>query len=373
MKFSDIIGNERAIAQIRRMIDNDTLPHALLLYGEPGIPKLALARATAQYLHCTNRHDGDSCGTCPSCLQHQSLNHADTFFSYPIVKKGDNPVSEDFNSEWQEFLRTSDVVEDYELWLNMLGSANAQPIIYQSESDSIVKKMSFAAYSAKYKVQIIWLAEKMNEACSNKLLKLIEEPSDDSVFILVSDNVKLILPTILSRTQRVELVKPSIDQVAQYLSARYAISPQDAIGLAAPADGNVLQAIHNMEHDSESKVFHEKFMSLMRLAYMRDLKSLKAWSEEIADYKREKSRRFLAYASRMVRENFIYNLHIPQLNYQTADEAKFSTRFAPYINEGNVEQLIELFDTASTDIQGNGNAKIILFDMAIRTTILIKV
>ena len=372
MRFKDIIGNERAIAQVRRMIDSGTLPHALLLHGEPGVPKLALALASAQYLHCTNRRDGDSCGECPSCLQHQSLNHADTFFSYPIVKKGDTPTSEDFAREWREFIADSGVVEDYERWLSLLGNANAQPIIYQSESDSILRKMSFAAYSAKFKVLIMWMPEKMNEACANKLLKLIEEPSDDSVFILVSDNVKAILPTILSRTQRVEMVKPGIDCVARYLESEYSVSAQDALALAAPADGNVLQAVNNMRNDSETKVFHAKFMELMRKAYMRDLKGLKEWSDEIADYKREKSRRFLAYAARMVRENFIYNLHEPSLNYQTADEAQFSTRFAPFINENNAEPMLELFTTASTDIQGNANAKIVLFDTAIKVTILIK-
>lgn len=372
MRFKDIIGNERAISQLRRMIDCGTLPHALLLHGEPGVPKLALAMATAQYLHCTNRTDGDSCGHCPSCLQHQSLNHADTFFSYPIVKKGENPISEDFNKEWQEFLKDNSLVEDYEKWLSMLGNTNAQPIIYQSESDSIVHKMSYSAYSAKYKVLIMWMPEKMNEACANKLLKIIEEPSDDSIFILVSDNMKGILPTILSRTQRIEMVKPSIDNIANYLVDRYSISMQDAVAVAAPADGNILQAINGLRNDSETKDFHEKFVSLMRLAYSRNLKALKDWSEDIADYKREKSRRFLSYASRMIRENYIYNLQLPELNYETPDEAKFSTRFSPFINEQNAEALLNLFTTASSDIQGNGNAKIILFDMAIRTTILIK-
>ena len=184
--------------------------------------------------------------------------------------------------------------------------------------------------------------------------------------------MKGILPTILSRTQRIEMVKPSIDNIANYLVDRYSISMQDAVAVAAPADGNILQAINGLRNDSETKDFHEKFVSLMRLAYSRNLKALKDWSEDIADYKREKSRRFLSYASRMIRENYIYNLQLPELNYETPDEAKFSTRFSPFINEQNAEALLNLFTTASCDIQGNGNAKIILFDMAIRTTILIK-
>lgn len=372
MRFSDIIGNERAIEQIRRMVDSGNFPHALLLHGEPGVPKLALALATAQYIHCTNRTGGDSCGQCPSCLQHQSLNHADTFYSYPIVKKGDKPVSEDFDSEWKEFLESDAVAEDYQHWLSLLGNTNAQPIIYASESDNIVRKMSLSAFTAQFKVLVMWQADKMNKECSNKLLKLIEEPDPDSIFLLTTDNVKAILPTIFSRTQRIELRKPSTEQIAHYLEHKANIDHSEAMAMAAAADGNILQAMRNMDHGSETHEFHNQFVQLMRLAYMRNIAGLKAWSEEIADYRREKAQRLLAYASRMVRENYIYNLHMPQLNYETQEEAQFSKNFARFINEENVERMFKLFGDAAADIRGNGNAKIILFDVAIKTTILIK-
>ena len=373
MKFRDVIGNERAIEQIRRMVDSGNIAHALLLHGEPGVPKLALALATAQYLHCTNRTGGDSCGMCPACLQHQSLNHADTFFSYPVIKKGnEKPVSEDFDREWKKFLSEGVIAEDYERWLTLIGNENAQPIIYASESDNIVRKMSLSAYTAKHKVLIMWQADKMNKDCSNKLLKLIEEPDPDCIFLLTTDNPKAILPTIFSRTQRIELRKPSTQQIADYIARNGDISPDEALAMAAPADGNVMLAMRNMDHSSETHHFHDQFVRLMRLAYMRDIAALKVWSEGIADYKREKAQRFLNYAARMVRENYIYNLHMPLLNYETQDEAQLSKNFARFINEENVERLLKLFDDAARDIRGNGNAKIILFDIAIKTTILIK-
>lgn len=372
MKFSDIIGNEKAIEQVRRMVDSGNIPHALLLHGEPGVPKLALALATAQYIHCTNRINGDSCGMCPSCLQHQSLNHADTFYSYPIIKKGEKPVSEDFDAEWKEFLAEDVIAEDYERWLSIIGNTNAQPIIYASESDNIVRKMSLSAYTAQYKVLIMWNADKMNRECSNKLLKLIEEPESDCIFLLTTDNAKAILPTIFSRTQRIELRKPSTQQIAEFLSRTRGIDMTDALAIAAPADGNVVLAMRNMEQGSEIHDFHEQFVKLMRLAYMRDLTALKAWSEDIADYKREKSQRFLNYASRMVRENYIYNLRMPSLNYETQEEASFSKNFARFINEENVERMLKLFGDAARDIKGNANAKIVLFDVAVHITILIK-
>ena len=372
MKFSEVLGNEQAIEQIRRMIDADRLPHALLLHGEPGVPKLALATAAAQYLHCKNHVDGDSCGVCPMCRQHQSFNQVDTHYSFPFTdRKGSGCVSDDYIDEWRDFI-TDYPVEDYQAWLTLLKNENKQPQIYVREADNIMRKMTLSAYTAKYKVLIMWLPEKLNEEAANKLLKLIEEPYDDCKFILVSDNEKGILGTILSRCQRMELRKPSIPMVAQYLVDRYGMDMQDAMALAAPADGNVSMAERMVQTGSEFHEFRERFIELMRLSYQRDLVKLKAWSEDIADMKREKARRFLDYAVRQVRENFIYNLHNPSLNYLTREEEAFSTRFSPFINERNVEGIAAEFERASIDIAGNANGKLVLFDLSIRISLLIR-
>ena len=375
MKFSEVIGNEQAIEQVRRMIDNDRLPHALLLYGEPGVPKLGLAMAAAQYLHCKNHTDGDSCGVCPLCRQHQSFNQVDTHFSYPFTnRKGDSTSpceANDYIDEWREFI-TNYPVEDYQAWLTLLKNDNAQPQIFVREADSIMRKMTLSAYTAKYKVLIMWLPEKLKDEAANKLLKLIEEPYDDCKFILVSDNEKGILGTILSRCQRIELRKPSTPVVAQYLADRYGMDMQNALALAAPADGNVIMADHLVQTGSEFHEFRERFIELMRLSYQRDLAKLKEWSEAIAEMKREKARRFLDYAVRQVRENFIYNLHNPALNYLTPEEEAFSTRFSPFINERNVEGIVAELQRAGVDIAGNGNAKIVLFDLSIRIAMLIR-
>lgn len=373
MKFSDIPGNEQAKDRIRHLIDSNHLPHALLIHGHAGIPKLALARAAAQYLHCTNRHNGEPCGECPSCRQHLSMNCTDLFFSFPYLKKDKLLVCDDYIDSWKDFLEQCPVVEDYQQWLELLKNNNAQPIIYDDESESIIHKMNLSSMAHRYKVLIMWLPEKMNQACANKLLKLIEEPYDDCKFILVSDNAQEILTTIYSRTQRIELKRLPTELIAQYLAQKHNINLQDAIAIAAPHDGNITQAERALRDDNENSEFHARFMELMRLAYARNLAKLKTWSETVADMKREKSRRFLAYCSRQVRENFIFNLHTPQLNYLTREEEKFSSKFAPYINEQNVERMYNHFERAEHEIQGNGNAKIILFDMAVQITILIKV
>jgi len=372
MKFSDILGNQQAVNRVRQLIDNDRLPHALLLHGDAGTPKLALARAMAQYLHCTNRTGGEPCGVCPSCRQHASLNHTDTFYSFPYHKKHEESVCDDFIPEWKDYLDENPVVEDFQTWLATLKIENQQPNIYIKESDNIMRKMSMSAFTAKYKVHIMWLPEKMREDCANKLLKLIEEPYDDCKFIFVSDNAKAILPTIFSRTQRIELMRVPLGEIAAYLMSTYGIDQQQAMAMAASADGNVSQAVRMLQTDNENHEFHERFVELMRLAYMRDLVKLKAWSDVIAEMKREKSRRFLTYAARQVRENFVSNLHTPGLNYMTREEEQFSIKFAPFINENNVERMLNEFTRAEQEIQGNGNARIILFDMAVRTTILIK-
>ncbi len=373
MKFSDIIGNEAAKRQLRLMIDNERMPHALLLTGPQGIGKLAMARAAAQYLHCEHRTNGDPCGVCPSCRQHQTFNHADTFFSFPVIKGKSNskPTSDDYIAEWKHFL-TENPIENYQYWLRELNNENAQPQIYAGESANIITKMSYASYTAKYKVMILWLPEKMNEECANKLLKIIEEPYPDSIFLMVSDAPKEILPTIYSRLQIIELKKLSTDELAIYLMQRYNLSRQDAIAVAAPANGNIIAAQEAMSLNGESKEFFEKFMSLMRLAYSRDLKKLKSWSEEINNFKREKIKRFMQYLSRMVRENYIYNLHHTELNYLNQAEEQFSSRFAPFINDGNAERMIAEIENVERDIQGNANGKIVLFDFAIKVTILIK-
>ena len=166
--------------------------------------------------------------------------------------------------------------------------------------------------------------------------------------------------------------KLSTPEVAAYLQARYSLSEQDALAVAAPADGNILAAEESISLDSENKEFFQYFTTLMRQAYSRDLKALKKWSDEVHAFKREKTRRFLQYCARMIRENFIYNLHTPGLNYLNQSEEQFSTRFAPFINAANVERMIAEIERADADIQGNANGKIVLFDFAIKITLLIK-
>lgn len=371
MKFSEILGQDSAKERLRAMIDNDRLPHALVLEGHSGIGKFQLARAAVQYLHCTDRQDGDSCGRCPSCIQHQTFNHIDTIYSFPVLKSEGANVSDDCLKLWRKFLEDSPYM-DTELWQKMLGNPNGQPVIYVDESAEISRKLSFSAHGSDWKVVVMWLPEKMNLQCANKLLKLIEEPLPGVKLIFVSNNSSEILPTIYSRLQRLEVKRLSDQQVAGYLQSRCGMDVTDALATANLAGGSVLDGLKAVDSNAENSAYLELFQRLMRLAYQRKVGELKKWSVEVAGLGREPLAHFCEYCSRQLRENFIANIQIPQLNYQTLKEQAFSKNFSPFINERNVERLTDLFIKAKTDVLNNANSKIVMFDVAVKVILQLK-
>lgn len=372
MKFSDILGHENVKERLRAMVDDDRLPHALLLQGPAGVGKFAMARALTQYIHCENRHNGDSCGHCPACVQQQSFNHIDTIFSFPVIKgKNREATSDDYITDWKDFLRENPYM-DFSRWLAALGNANAQPVMYVEESAALIHKLNFTAHKARYKTVVMWLPERMNSECANKLLKLVEEPYADTVFIMVSNTPQDILPTIYSRTQRIEMKRMPDDTVASYLIDNMGVDPTDAMAVAHLSEGSLIEAMRQVSLGNQQRESLELFMRLMREAYKRDIRALRQWSVDVSALGREGEIAFLTYCERMVRENFIYNLHTQALNYLNRDEAGFSSKFARFITERNVVKLIDELDSAITDIAGNANAKMVLFDLAIKVIMLIK-
>lgn len=373
MKFSDIISHESAKNRLRGFVDSGRIPHAILLEGQQGIGKFALARAFAQYVHCENRINGDSCGCCPSCIQHQSFNHIDTHFVFPIIKKGSgkSAVSDDYIEEWREFLSQNPYM-DFDKWLILLDNINAQPHIFVDESIDLIRKLNYTAHKAKYKIVLLWLPERMKLECANKLLKLIEEPFSDTLFVMVSNDSKQILPTIYSRTQRVELLRLGDDSIANYLVEKFASDPTTALSIAHLAEGNINKAEKEFAVSKEKSQFFEMFVELMRLAYQRKINDLKRWSNDAASLGREPAIQFLNYCQRLIRENFIYNLNVNELNYMNKSEAQFSVNFARFITERNVQKLIEVLNKAQIDISGNANSKIVFFDLAIKVILLLK-
>lgn len=372
MRFADIAGHNNVKEHLRALVDSDRVPHALLLSGPEGTGKLALARALAQYMHCVSPVNGDSCGRCPSCVQHASLNNADMHFVYPIVKSKQKHqlVSTDMADAWRNFLSCGNYAS-WQRWLDIIDAGNSRPGIYVEESAEILRKLNISNFSARYKVMVVWLPEKLQGEAANKLLKIIEEPFDDTKFIFVSNDPTSILPTILSRLQRVAVTRLSDDEIAAILVDTRGVDPQAAVQLAYISDGNACTALDAVETAGEFDEFMELFQDIMRKAYMRDVKALRDNGNTVAAMGREKSLRFLAYCARMVRENFIYNLGRQDLVRLTGAEVHFSSRFAPFINAANADDMMRLFDEAAADISRNANAKIVMFDTLLHLIVLI--
>lgn len=372
MFFKKVVGQEEIKQHLLENARNQHLAHALLFSGPEGSGKMPVALALARYLLCREPSDTDACGHCPSCIQFDKLQHPDLHFAFPIYrrKSGSDPLSADYLPEWRDSLLKNPYMT-LEQWYADLNLDNQQPQFYASQSDEIQRELSLKASQGGYKVMIIWQPEKMNAAASNKLLKLIEEPPAQTLFILVTDSVNDVLPTILSRTQQVRFRPVPEETLVQYL-LQEGVGAEDAADIAHLAEGSVARALRRLSVNSEEKRCFESFVSLMRLAWMRDIKQLKEWSEQEAGTGREAQKTLLAYCLHMLRESFMNNFHQPNLIYMSRQEKQFAARFSPFINEKNILGLTDCISEAMAHIEQNVNPKMVFFDLALKTIMLLK-
>ncbi len=380
--FTEIIGQKEIKTRLIQSVQVERVPHAQLFHGQEGVGKLALAISYAQYLSCTNRTATDSCGECPSCQKYKKLAHPDLHFVFPVIKiAGKNSVvSDDFINEFRE-LYVEKKYFSINDWYEKIGGGGKQGMIYVSESSEILRKLSLKTYESKYKIMIIWLPELMNESLSNKILKILEEPTKDTVFLLVSNKPEEIINTILSRTQQIKVPPISINDIAEALQKEEKELTQKEIeDIAKISSGSYLYAQKAILQQKEINLYFNYFTVLMRQAWLvgnkkdyEALKKLKKWSEEMATkVGREKQKQFLSYAQKMIRENFIFNLQQKELNYMNQYENSFSQKFSPFVNENNIEALYSEFDLAQRHIEQNTNAKMVFFDLALKTIMNIK-
>ena len=381
MLFREIIGQEAVKRQLRQSVREGRIPHAQLFAGISGIGKLQLALAYAQYLNCPHRMDEDSCGVCPTCLQFHKLQHPDLHFVFPIV--GSDEVCDNFLESWREMILVNRYF-DLDDWHRALGVETKQSMIYEKESGEILRKLSLKPYGDGYKVMIIWQPEKMNITTANKLLKLLEEPPERTVFLMVSEHPEQLLATIQSRVQTIRVPRLETETIAAAL-VQEGVAPGRATDIARIANGSYLAAKKKAGEGDENKQELRDFIALFRDAYtvgvLRDpqkkyesLKRLRQWSLDMADSKvgRERQKHFLQYAQQQVRENYIRNVGQPELNYQMEEERDFSVKFAPFIHSGNVEGIMNQLDLAERQIEQNGNAKMVFFDLCLQMIVLIK-
>lgn len=371
MDWKEVIGQKDICQQLSQRIAEQRIPHAILLCGPRGCGKMAVAMAFASQL-ITEGHTADR------ARQEAMLrewNHPDLHFSYPTIKlpsmsSEHQPVSNDFAKDWNQFIAQGPYFS-LEQWMAKIGAVNQQAIITGAESDELARKLSLKSSQGGYKVAIIWMPERMNLTSANKLLKLLEEPPHQTVFLLVSEEPEQLLETIRSRTQRIVMPQLQEQDIQEALTERRGLDGEVAKRIARVARGSWLKAVEALDSDNENRQFFDMFTMLMRLAYMRNVKDLKRWTDSIAAFGREKQRRYLSYMGNMVRESFIYNFHLPELNYMTQEEENFAKNFSKYINESNVIEMSELIERARRDIGQNANPKVVFYDMALKTIVLI--
>jgi DNA polymerase III subunit delta' len=375
MNFSDIPGQSAVIDRLRSSVIEQRVSHAMLFYGPEGSGKFGIALAFARYVSCENRNETDACGKCPSCVKYDKLVHPDLHFAFPVVKKKNvsEPVSDLFLPQWREMILHSPWFS-LSQWTEAMDVVNEQTSIFVAEAGEIVRKLSLKTFESDYKVMVIWLPEKMNAETANKLLKMIEEPPEKTLFLLVSEEDDKLLPTIVSRCQPVRIPSISREEMALFLSDKYNINIERAREIAGIANGNMVRAIE-LARDSDSTSQHlDRFKTLMRVAWSRDMQAVIAWSEETAALGRERQKNFLTYSLRLIRENFIMNFEGKEkgLVYLTANEAAFASNFHPFINEKNISCFDKEFNLAYAHVESNGNTKMIFLDLALKTMRIIR-
>jgi len=365
MKFSEIIGQQETKKRLIQSVKDQRISHAQLFLGKTGSGSLALAIAYAQYISCEKKSDQDSCGECRSCIKYQKYIHPDLHFAYPISLSKDVRNSTQEIVAWREALIANPylVLED---WFGVIEAENKQPIIGAEESAEILRKLSLTAFESEYKVMIIWMAEKMNPSAGNKLLKILEEPPEKTLFLLIAEDEDQLLRTILSRTQLVKVKR--IDELSMIgaLMKEQNLSEEEAKGITALAEGDY-RAAQKLIQDNETIAFNlSTFQLWMRACLRFDLQKINTLITKFSDLGRERQKNFLGYCLHMVRECLMTNYGLDTLVLMTSSEQEFIKRFAPYVNGKNCLQFTSEFNKAYWHIERNANPKILFLDVSFK-------
>ncbi|MBQ2703001.1 MAG: DNA polymerase III subunit delta [Alistipes sp.] len=372
MRFKDITGQEELKQHLVRSIDTGRISHAQLFTGAAGAGTLPLAIAYVQYLNCPNRHDGDSCGECPSCRKIAALAHPDLHFVFPVNKQGKKSGevvrSDDFIEDWREIVESTGGYFSAQEWFDRLDLGKTlKGMISAKETDEIIRKLSFKSFEAEYKTMIIWLPETMNEEAANKILKILEEPWDKTLFILVTERADRLLQTILSRTQEVAVPRLKPEVLEDVVRESGEQDEAKVRNVARLANGDLCElrrliagATDDVRHES-----FEMFCALMRFSYNDRHLELITWAEELAQLTREQQLSFLRHSARLLRESYIMHAGASGATYLWGEEAAFCNKFAPYINSRNIEPLIGEIEVAMAQIGQNGNPKIVFTHFAL--------
>lgn len=372
MLFKEIIGQQAVKERLVRSHKEGRISHAQLFLGPQGSGNLPMALAYAQFISCTNKAEDDSCGTCSSCVKYNKLVHPDLHFVYPVALSKDVKTSTDVAAEWREAFLDNPYITLFS-WFEQLAAENKQAVIGVEESGEILRKLSLTTYESEYKIMIIWQAEKMNPAAANKLLKILEEPPDKTLFLLVCENEDQLLRTIVSRTQLIKINKISDTDLIEALVSQHGQTPDAAEKIAHLADGSYAEALLLVSENENAGQNLLSFQKLMRASLKFDPKAVISWIDEVNAGGRERQKNFLNYALHIMRESAMMNYGDDSLIKLSADEQEFVKKFSPFIHGANIERFIEELNKAHFHMERNASAKILFMDLAFKFNELLNV
>ncbi len=378
MKFSDCIGQRELALHLMRSADGGRVSHAQIFTGASGRGTLPLALAYAQYLNCTGEKHGDSCGSCPSCVKMEALAHPDLHFVFPVnsaskSSSGQKPGSDAFLPQWRQAITSSGGYFDEQEWYRAIEIENQQGIISRAEADEVMRKLSFKSFEGKYKTVVVWLPERMRAEAANALLKILEEPWERTLFLLVSEEPRFLLQTILSRVQEVAVPCVSAEDIERWLVEKHASGLARATATARLAGGDLIAArrLTAEESDGPQQEYFELFKQLMRFSFNDKHMELIEWADVVCGLGREEQKRFLAYSARLLRDSYMMGAGMQDISYLSGAEEEFCLRFAPFIGNHNIEALTAEMTLAWEQVARNGNPRIIFPHFALAVSKMI--
>lgn len=376
MQFREVIGHKELKKKLIQSLSQGRIPHAQLYYGPEGSGKLALALAYAQFLNCKNRQPEDSCGSCPSCLQFQKLAHPDLHFIYPVATTAEikeKPKSLDFIQQWRNFLISCNYYINLNGWYEAIEIERKQGIINKDDCNEIVRSLGYKTYESEYKIMVIWMVEKLFHAAAPKILKILEEPPDKTIFFLITENIDQILPTIISRTQLVKVPKINDFDLSEQLKALPGTDDIIVRKAVNMANGNYLEAIRYLQQREEEESHFSGFRNWMLLCYKNNIADLSVFIEEYAKFPRERLKSFLNYGIYIYRYCFhIHVLESPNIRLE-GKELEFVFNFSKFVHPCNTGQLFQLLNEAIYHIERNANTPILLMDLSLQIGKLLRI
>lgn len=361
MRFADVVGHQELKKHLANEVDHSKISHAQLFLGKPGYGPLPTVLAFTQYIFCENKSNGDSCGQCASCRKVGGFQHPDVHFSFPTVQ-AISKISDGLLKEWREQLNEQPYFSLND-WIKRMDPKERKPILGKDESQEIIKKLALRSYEGGYKVMIIWMAEEMNQACANKLLKIIEEPPDKTLFLLVAESQEYMLQTILSRTQLVKVPRISIDDMSTYLKQVHNIGVNTASSVASRVDGDLLEAAEFVGSHEEKDHNREQFVQLMRVCYKKSVLDMMDWADKVAESSKEAQKTFLKYALHMFRQSMLRNYTEDTLTNVSDEESAFLNNFSKFITGNNILDFMDTFNKAHYHLERNAHGKILFTNL----------